>query len=137
VAGYDDKDPFVNDVAVLFDDDPQKAMDRLFCAVSCKLTFYGGKGNLLRKSSVDGAARFISNYFDLVYIDGDHTYDGVTADLHAWYDKVRVGGILCGDDFAWASVRNAVMDFMKEKGKDVVGYSSLNAPQPEKWSVKI
>lgn len=36
--------------------------------------------------------------FDLVYIDGDHTYAGVEADIRNSAGLVKVGGILCGDD---------------------------------------
>jgi len=137
LAGYDPNDIFVADVAILFADDPQKAMDRLFSAVSYKLNAYNGRANLLRRSGDVAASRFVDGYFDLVYIDGDHTYAGVMADLNAWYSKVRVGGILCGDDFVLQSVRDAVMKFMTKRGKIVIGYSSPNALYPEKWSVII
>ncbi len=137
LAGYDPKDPFVADVAALFGDTPQKAMDRLYAAVNAKLNAYNGRGNLLRKPSVTCATRFADGYFDLVYIDGDHTYAGVMADLETWYGKVRPGGILCGDDFTWQGVYEAVMTFMAAKGKSVIGHSSANAPHPEKWSVVI
>ena len=36
--------------------------------------------------------------FDLVYIDGDHAYAAVAADIAHAIDLVRPGGILCGDD---------------------------------------
>ena len=44
------------------------------------------------------AERFPDGYFDLIFIDGDHSYAGVIADLKAWKSKVRSGGILCGHD---------------------------------------
>lgn len=36
--------------------------------------------------------------FDVVYIDGDHSYDAVLVDLKESSRLVREGGILCGDD---------------------------------------
>jgi predicted O-methyltransferase YrrM len=36
---------------------------------------------------------------DFVYIDGDHTYSGVRADLQLWTPKVRSGGIVSGHDY--------------------------------------
>ncbi len=36
--------------------------------------------------------------FDLVYIDGDHSYTAVLTDLTAARELVKDGGILCGDD---------------------------------------
>lgn len=35
---------------------------------------------------------------DVVFIDGDHRYDAVAADIAAWLPKVRPGGVLCGHD---------------------------------------
>lgn len=37
-------------------------------------------------------------HFDLAYIDGDHSYSAVLADLTAACELVKDGGILCGDD---------------------------------------
>lgn len=39
-----------------------------------------------------------NDYFDLVYIDGDHTARQVSSDLHNALPLVSEGGILCGDD---------------------------------------
>jgi|TARA_B100000959_G_C14866623_1_gene576534 predicted O-methyltransferase YrrM len=36
--------------------------------------------------------------FDLIYIDGDHSYQGVSADIEASCALVKDGGIICGDD---------------------------------------
>jgi len=137
LAGYDPEDCFVSDVAALFTDEPQKAMDRLFTAVSCKLNFYNGRANLIRKPGNVGAAQFVDGYFDLVYIDGNHTFAGVWSDLHAWYGKVRKGGILCGDDFTWKGVNQAVLSFMAEREQTVTGHSTSTDTYPTKWSVVI
>ena len=37
---------------------------------------------------------------DLVFIDADHSYNAVKADLPFWFSKVRKGGWLLGDDYA-------------------------------------
>ncbi|MFZ4855259.1 MAG: class I SAM-dependent methyltransferase [Desulfuromonadaceae bacterium] len=137
LAGYDPEDCFVPDVAAMFAAEPQKAMDRLFAVVSCKLSFYCGRANLIRKPSVVGAAQFVDGYFDLVYIDGDHTFAGVMADLQAWYGKVRKGGIICGDDFNWKGVNQAVLSFMTDRERTVMGHSGPTDTYPTKWSVVI
>ena len=36
---------------------------------------------------------------DMVYIDGDHTFTGLSADLALWTDNLKVGGILAFDDY--------------------------------------
>lgn len=42
---------------------------------------------------------FPPKYFDWVYIDGDHTYDAVKADLIRFAPMITEGGFLCGDDY--------------------------------------
>lgn len=52
-----------------------------------------------RATSVEAASRFPNEYFDWVYIDGDHTYEAVRADIAAYRDKVKRGGMIVGDDY--------------------------------------
>ena len=50
-------------------------------------------------------------YFDMVYIDGDHCYQAVYDDLCAWYPKIKMGGVISGHDWNIRSVRDALRDF--------------------------
>ncbi len=43
---------------------------------------------------------FPENYFDWIYIDGDHTYEGVKRDISVAMKKVKPGGFLVFNDFA-------------------------------------
>lgn len=45
------------------------------------------------------AARYWSEPIDFLYIDADHSYEGVTADLEAWFPHVKSGGLFLGDDY--------------------------------------
>ncbi len=54
------------------------------------------------------ACNEVPNELDLVYIDAEHDYDNVKRDIACWYPKVRVGGILCGHDWAEHGVKIAV-----------------------------
>jgi predicted O-methyltransferase YrrM len=136
-AGYDPGDPFVDDVAALFGAPPQTALDRLHAAVAVKLVRYGGRANVLRMPAPEAAAFFADGCFDIVYIDGDHRRAAVEADLAAWFPKVRPGGVLCGDDFDWPGVSEAVIDFMTRRGKTLVGYRGNRTERMEKWSVRV
>lgn len=42
---------------------------------------------------------FSDEFFDFVFIDGNHSYEGVVEDLANWAKKVRKGGIVYGHDF--------------------------------------
>ena len=50
-------------------------------------------------TSPECAANFGDESLDLVFIDGDHRYGAVSADLDAWIPKVKPGGILAGHDY--------------------------------------
>lgn len=54
---------------------------------------------IVRKYSVAAAAAVNDRSLDVVYIDGNHTFAAVTADLTAWLPKVRRGGVLAGHDY--------------------------------------
>lgn len=47
---------------------------------------------------------------DLVFLDADHRYEAIRADIEAWTPHVRPGGILAGHDFSatWPGVQRAV-----------------------------
>lgn len=54
---------------------------------------------LIRKKSMDAVHDFPDNYFDFVYIDGNHEFVAATEDLHYWLQKVKMGGIIAGHDY--------------------------------------
>lgn len=50
-------------------------------------------------TSSDLIKSFPDNFFDFIYIDGDHSYKGAKSDLTNYYSKVRRGGVLAGHDY--------------------------------------
>jgi len=46
--------------------------------------------------------------FDFVFIDANHSFSGVQADIRAWRPLIRAGGTVCGHDIDLASVYMAV-----------------------------
>ncbi len=56
---------------------------------------------------------------ELIYIDGSHEEDDVYADLVSYWDLVRPGGVLVGDDWNWDGVRLAATRFAREQGLGV------------------
>jgi len=46
----------------------------------------------------------------LVFIDADHTYEEVTAQISAFLPLMSAGGIICGDDYPMVAVWTAVRD---------------------------
>ena len=55
---------------------------------------------LYRQYSDEAAKNFPDEYFDLIYIDADHSYEGCKKDLEAWWPKVKKGKFFIGDDYS-------------------------------------
>jgi hypothetical protein len=73
---------------------------------------------IIRSKSEDAVAEFEDNFFDYVYIDGEHSYAAVTRDLNNYFQKVKVGGYIIGDDYGWTGIADAVQDFLKSHEQD-------------------
>ena len=87
---------------------------------------------LIPASTVDAAAAWVTP-IDYLYIDADHTYEGVSADLHAWVPKVRYGGLILGDDYGhrlFPGVRMAWDDYEAETGLQFTRYYT-DPPDPD------
>jgi hypothetical protein len=75
----------------------------------------------LRGRSTDIAKTVADESFDIIFIDGDHTFDGCYADLVAWLPKVKKNGRFLGHDAIEVEnpscgVRSAVDRFCRERG---------------------
>lgn len=79
-----------------------------------------GRIVIIRDYSVNAATMVDDASLDFAYIDANHDYDPVMADINAWYPKVKPGGLICGHDYAdttqdghWMKVKSAVNDWNK------------------------
>jgi predicted O-methyltransferase YrrM len=58
---------------------------------------------------------------DLLFVDGDHSYDGCLADLRNWYTKLVPGGhVVLHDCYRGCEVQAATTDFVKDEAVEVV-----------------
>ncbi|MFH5925938.1 class I SAM-dependent methyltransferase [Roseomonas xinghualingensis] len=53
---------------------------------------------------------------DLVHIDAAHEYEPVKRDIEAYWNLLRPGGIMIGDDYPWPGVKQAADEFAAAKG---------------------
>src|SRR5690606_11229810 len=65
--------------------------------------FASGAALKVKARSVAAAKHVPDGSLDFVYIDADHSYAGVRADIAAWRPKIRAGGIIAGHDYAYTS----------------------------------
>ena len=115
-AWIDDGNPGRNDRAL-----SQQTFDEMAKQVTDE---FGKKYKIMRTYTVEAAKEFPDEYFDLIYIDADHTYEGCKADIEAWYPKVKSGGFVTGDDYSKYRAKHsgvifgvveAVNEFFKNK----------------------
>lgn len=69
--------------------------------------------NLIRTLRMQShlAADAIGDQVDLLFIDGDHSYEAVSRDLAVWLPKLSAGGLVILHDIAWApGVQQAVAE---------------------------
>lgn len=69
-------------------------------------------------------ARQFHKKIDLLFIDGDHSYNGVRKDLDSWLPMVKDGGIVVFHDYGWAegvqkAVREIVVPLQIEEGRQI------------------
>lgn len=77
----------------------------------------------------------VSNQFkdkslDFVYIDGEHTYEGVKRDIELYLSKIKKGGYIGGHDYKpkWQGVMDAVNEIFIKPEKEFLDRS---------WIIKI
>lgn len=75
----------------------------------------GGRAIVLKAASVEAAECVDDASLDFVFLDADHSYEGVRDDIAAWLPKVKPGGWIGGHDidnpeppFDFSGVRRAV-----------------------------
>jgi len=80
----------------------QVAMDKIFEDVKKRFEpdIIAGRVVLHRKSSHEASLDFPDNYFDWIYIDANHQYEFVKKDMEMYFNKIKKGGFIAGDDYA-------------------------------------
>jgi hypothetical protein len=112
-------DPYTNSPG--YDDPmnlPQAEFDELYRYTLERLTAFRQRFVLIRKPSKEAALE-IGEKLDFVYIDADHSYNGVLADLGIWFHKIRDDGVIGGHDYAhpnFPGVRQAIDQFFQRFG---------------------
>jgi predicted O-methyltransferase YrrM len=68
----------------------------------------------------------------MLFIDGDHSYEGTLANLTDYVPKLNPGGIVAMHDFDYDTVRNAARDYFQHRKLADLGLTdSLQTFRPE------
>lgn len=93
-----------------------------------------GRAEIIRISSLAFAATLSPQSVDVVYIDADHSYPCVSADIRAYAPAIRGGGFLCGHDFCdnHPGVLRAVQEFLT-----AAPGSGVKVYEDRSWLIRI
>ena len=92
-------------------------------AMFINMQSYLSKVTMITRDSLYAATLFKNEFFDFVYIDGNHSYSQCKKDIEAWWPKVINGGILSGHDIGhvdYPGVAKAVEEFAKKQLKEII-----------------
>jgi hypothetical protein len=68
--------------------------------------------DIIKDTSKNASNNFKNSSIDFLMIDADHSYESVTNDIKTWFNKVKPGGYIAGDDYGvFDSVTKAVDDY--------------------------
>jgi len=96
---------------------PQKWHDKNFDDAINRVKKYGQRVTVLRGDSANMSKHVPDGSLALLYIDGDHSFEGVMRDLTAWVPKVAKGGVVALHDYEARQygVKKAVQNFCDGK----------------------
>lgn len=90
--------------------------ERVYDEALSRIEPYADKCIIYRMTTVEASKKIEDNSLDFVFIDADHSYEGVKNDIIHWRKKVKPGGWLCGHDWGKlnkGNVEKAVREFFK------------------------
>ena len=58
-----------------------------------------GSFNIIKDTSHNAANQFSNGSIDYIMLDAGHSYEDVTDDIKIWYNKIKPGGCISGDDY--------------------------------------
>ncbi len=97
----------------------------------------------LRGLSTEVGEKF-DGRIDLLFIDGNHSYEAVRADLEVWLLKVKDGGIVVFHDYNWAegvqrSVRELIVPIQVEGGRriDSIYWTRISHQEKKRWQMTL
>lgn len=95
-------DPWIDDFGSGYQKDyfdPAGSTRRKQCEETLEEFIKEDRVELVQATGVEAAPEIPDGSLDFVYIDGDHSLEGIFQDIYAWTPKVRIGGIVSGHDY--------------------------------------
>jgi hypothetical protein len=77
----------------------QNDYDELYLFTKERLNKLGNRVTFIREDSQDSLKHIEDGSLDMIFIDAEHSYEGVKNDINNWIKKVKKGGIISGHDY--------------------------------------
>ncbi len=98
----------------------QKEFDKVYNDTLKAVKAFKGRYKIIKKDSIIAAFEIPDNSLDFCFLDGDHSYPGISKDISAWLLKVKKGGLICGHDYENPNTKTEVKRAVDEKfGSDI------------------
>jgi predicted O-methyltransferase YrrM len=91
----------------------QEKWDDVYKSVLKKLSKFEDRASIIRGSSRDVVPTLVHKY-DVIYVDGDHSYEGAKKDLELSLEVLAEDGKIIVDDLQYPSVAQAFREFLQE-----------------------
>jgi hypothetical protein len=89
------------------------------------------KFEIIKDTSHNAANQFPNSSIDYIMLDAGHSYEDVNDDIHYWYNKVKPGGTISGDDYGgsfFPGVTRAVDEFFYNQC--ILGFRNWRRKKP-------
>lgn len=96
---------------------PQETYDNAYRLFTGRTAPWSERLYPFKRTSYSAALLFNDEMFDFVFLDGDHSYQGVMMDIDIWYPKVKPGGWIAGHDYdhpEQGEVKKAVLEYFAD-----------------------
>lgn len=90
---------------------------------NCKVFIDSGKIKVLRGNTIDLHSGFQNNDYDVVLIDADHSYHGVSTDFSLYKNKVKNDGFIVFHDYGdcmWTAIKQFCDLMVQQKVLELV-----------------
>jgi predicted O-methyltransferase YrrM len=107
-------DPYINDYDLADDACNYAPFDKVY-EQFIRNTLSVPNIKSIKETSQNAFSILKDQQWDMVYIDGLHTYEGVSFDIEHYKILIKPGGFICGHDYGWGNVRHAIGQLLDDK----------------------